>query len=46
MTSVDACHADLGLAAVPCPDEVLTQLHKVSVAAVPGPEPPGFPAPI
>jgi hypothetical protein len=31
MTSVDSCHADLGLAAVPCPDEVLTQLQKVSV---------------
>jgi 5-oxopent-3-ene-1,2,5-tricarboxylate decarboxylase/2-hydroxyhepta-2,4-diene-1,7-dioate isomerase len=34
MTSVDACHADLGLAAVPCPDEVLTHLHKVSVATL------------
>ena len=34
MASVDACHADLGLAAVPCPDEVLTQLQKVSVATL------------
>jgi hypothetical protein len=34
MTSVEACHADLGLAAVPCPDEALTQLHKVSVATL------------
>ena len=34
MTSVDSCHADLGLAAVPCPDEVLTQLQKVSVATL------------
>ena len=45
MTSVDARHADLGLAAVPCPDEVLTQLHKGQCGhAVPGPKPPGFPA--
>jgi 5-oxopent-3-ene-1,2,5-tricarboxylate decarboxylase / 2-hydroxyhepta-2,4-diene-1,7-dioate isomerase len=34
MASVDPCHADLGLAAVPCPDEVLTQLQKVSVATL------------
>ena len=34
MTSADACHADLGLAAVSCPDEVLTQLQKVSVATL------------
>ena len=34
MTSVDSCHADLGLAAVPCPDEVLARLQKVSVATL------------
>jgi len=34
MASACSCHADLGLAAVPCPDEVLTQLQKVSVATL------------
>jgi 5-oxopent-3-ene-1,2,5-tricarboxylate decarboxylase/2-hydroxyhepta-2,4-diene-1,7-dioate isomerase len=34
MASVDSCHADLGLATVPCSDEVLTQLQKVSVATL------------
>ena len=29
MASVDSYHADLGLAAVPCPDEILIQLQKV-----------------
>jgi regulator of RNase E activity RraA len=32
--SGDACHADLGLAAVPCASEVLTTLQKVSVATL------------
>jgi 5-oxopent-3-ene-1,2,5-tricarboxylate decarboxylase/2-hydroxyhepta-2,4-diene-1,7-dioate isomerase len=32
--SGDACHADLGLTAVPCAPEVLTTLHKVSVATL------------
>jgi hypothetical protein len=32
MASVDSCHADLGLATVPCSDEVLTQ--QVSVATL------------
>ena len=32
--SDDACHADLGLTAVTCPPEILTQLHKVSVATL------------
>src|SRR5262249_52274276 len=34
MTNVDSCHGDMGLATVPCPDEVLAQLHKVSVATL------------
>jgi regulator of RNase E activity RraA len=34
MASVDSCHADLGLTPVPCADEVLAQLHKVSVATL------------
>ena len=34
MPSADPCHADLGLTAVPCPDEVLSQLQKVSVATL------------
>jgi len=34
MASACSCHTDLGIAAVPCPDEVLTRLHKVSVATL------------
>src|SRR5713101_6076503 len=34
MASACSCHADLGIAAVPCPDEVLTRLQKVSVATL------------
>jgi 5-oxopent-3-ene-1,2,5-tricarboxylate decarboxylase/2-hydroxyhepta-2,4-diene-1,7-dioate isomerase len=32
--SESSYHADLGIAAVPCPDEVLTRLQKVSVATL------------
>src|ERR1700704_2296070 len=34
MASGDSCHAELGITAVPCPDEVLSQLKKVSVATL------------
>jgi 5-oxopent-3-ene-1,2,5-tricarboxylate decarboxylase/2-hydroxyhepta-2,4-diene-1,7-dioate isomerase len=34
MVSACSCHADLGIEAVPCPDEVLTRLQKVSVATL------------
>ena len=34
MASVDARPAGLSLAAISCPDEGLTQLHKVSVATL------------
>ena len=34
LASACSCHADLGIAAVPCPDEVLSQLTKVSVATL------------
>ena len=32
--SACSCHADLGMAAVPCPDEVRSRLQKVSVATL------------
>lgn len=34
LPSACSCHDSLGLAATPCPDEVLTRLHKVSVATL------------